>query len=305
MAFTIRLHQVNHAPLTSKSYCLDKFHREDDGTVSWKCEDCAPNNPKCGSVQLKKSKRISDATEAKYNRKEMQKESGAVRKQNPVKSSECESAECLRKNDINKGWLILEDENVLQEEPESPKGPLNSSPDQQALECEKYADSDAIMPQLLSYPEFDKCSRAQPLSHPLWTGQFRMNKATHFGLVAYTSSKACSKVHSVVTELPRLLDVEMLLRRAIWPENFDMFSPNSDDIAVYFFPQYERDETVFDGVLNDVIEQDLALKAVINNVELLIFSSHLLPPYDRRICDKYYMWGVFKTKPRSGNTQSN
>lgn len=40
---------------------------------------------------------------------------------------------------------------------------------------------------------------------------------------------------------------------------------------------------VFDGVLKDVIGQDLALKAVFNNVELHIFSSHLLPPDDRRM----------------------
>lgn len=89
-----------------------------------------------------------------------------------------------------------------------------------------------------------------------------------------------------------------------------------------------RDEVIFDDVLNDVIEQDRTLIAVTNNVELLIFSSHLLPPDDRRvlenlyfsenleycfnsvlgisfnylcnfsgICRKYYLWGVFKQKP--------
>jgi len=41
---------------------------------------------------------------------------------------------------------------------------------------------------------------------------------------------------------------------------------------------------IFDRVLDDVIEQDNALKAVINNnLELLIFSSHLLPPDERRM----------------------
>lgn len=194
-----------------------------------------------------------------------------------------------------------------------------------------------------------------------------MNKATDFGLVAYASSKACSKVLSAVTVLPTLLDVEILSRFAIWPKSFDMFPPNSDNIGLYFFPLYERyasidyilhfwlisgnvmfyiafcfwyslswirDELSFDRVLNDIIEQEFALKAVINNVELLIFSSHLLPPNDRSmletlcfcykyrkfvmlgilfihlftfpgICEKYYLWGAFKPKPMSGNIQSS
>ncbi|KAG4392803.1 hypothetical protein GLYMA_04G214800v4 [Glycine max] len=136
-------------------------------------------------------------------------------------------------------------------------------------------------------------------------GQFILNKATDFGLVAYASSKACSKVLSAVTVLPTLLDVEILSRFAIWPKSFDMFPPNSDNIGLYFFPLYERDELSFDRVLNDIIEQEFALKAVINNVELLIFSSHLLPPNDRRICEKYYLWGAFKPKPMSGNIQSS
>ncbi|XP_027339304.1 uncharacterized protein LOC113853058 [Abrus precatorius] len=282
------------------SYCLEKFHREDDGTVSWKCEDCAPNDPKYGSEQLRKSTRISYAAEAKYNRMKMQKEIIAVRKPKSVGSSDGFHAECLRKNNIDKRQLILEEKNSHFEEPESRKGPLNN----QELEHEKYVDSEALTSQRMYYPEFDKHSLAHPLNDPVWTGQFMLNNATNIGCVAYASSEASPKVHSTVTTLPRLLDVEMLLRYAIWPESFDMFPPNGDSIGLYFFPQYEGDETVFDAVLNDVIEKELALKAVIDTVELLIFSSYLLPPNDRRICDKYYLWGVFKPKPRSGNIQS-
>jgi len=147
-------------------------------------------------------------------------------------------------------------------------------------------------------------------------GQFILNNATDFGLVAYVSSEASPKVHLAVTELPTLLDVEMLSRCGIWPKSFDMSPPNGDSIGVYFFPHYERyalsidyilhtdwyrnflckpcflysltsirDELIFDGVLNDIIEQEFALKAVINNIELLIFSSHLLPPYDRSMLE--------------------
>lgn len=74
----------------------------------------------------------------------------------------------------------------------------------------------------------------------LYRGQFILNNATNLGLVAYVSSKACSKVHSTATALPRLLDVEMLLRCDVWPESFDMLPPNGDSIGLYFVPQYER-----------------------------------------------------------------
>jgi len=57
-----------------------------------------------------------------------------------------------------------------------------------------------------------------------------------------------------------------------------------------------RDELIFDGVLNDIIEQEFALKAVINNIELLIFSSHVLPPNERSKSETlgfYYKFGKY------------
>ncbi|XP_050875694.1 uncharacterized protein LOC127079339 isoform X1 [Lathyrus oleraceus] len=331
------------------SYCIENIHREDDGTIVWRCVDCAPSNPKCKPESARKSQRISYATEAKYKRIIMKKKSGTVRKQSLIRSKEGESVGCLAKNDAEKISPILKNEDVLYNQTESPeakdplsvssvrskegesvgclakndtekilpvlknedvlcnhpespdaKDPLNISCDKQAMKYEIYAEPEAIniMPQLFHYPEFDKYSRAQPLSDPVWGGLFRLNNATHFHLVAYLSSGASSKVKSAVTELPKLLDVESLSRHVIWPQSFVTYPPDNDCIGLYFFPQYERDEMIFDRVLNYAIEQDSALKAVINNLELFIFSSHLLPPDDRRICKKYYLWGVFKPKPR-------
>ncbi|CAK8567891.1 unnamed protein product [Lathyrus sativus] len=371
------------------SYCIENIHREDDGTIVWRCVDCAPSNPKRKPESTRKSKRI--------NERILMKKSGTVRKQSLIRSKEGKSVGCLAKNDAEKilpilknedalynqtelpkakdplsmssvrskeresvgciakndaekilpildnedvlcnqtespkakdplsmssvrskegesvGRLakndtekilpLLKNEDVLSNHPESPdaKDPSNISCDKQAMMSEIYAEPEAIniMPQLLHYPEFDKYSCAQPLSDPIWGGQFRLNNATHFHLVAYLSSEACSKVKSAVTELPELLDVESLSRHVIWPQRFVTYPPNNHYIGLYFFPQYERDEMIFDRVLNNAIERDNALKAVINNnLELFIFSSHLLPPDDRRICKKYYLWGVFKSKPR-------
>ncbi|XP_022632398.1 uncharacterized protein LOC106779706 isoform X3 [Vigna radiata var. radiata] len=287
-------------------YCLDEFYTEDDGIIIWKCEDCAPRNPKrCGSEELRRSKRVTHVAEAKYRRTKMRKENFAVRKPKSVRSSDGFHTECSRKNDIEKRQPILEDNGIYYEELESPKVPINISTDKQAPEHEKYVYYEALTTLHHNYPEFDKPSRAHPLSDPVWTGQFILNNANNFALVAYASSGACSKVHLAVTELPTLLDVEMLSRCGIWPKSFDMSPPNGDSIGLYFFPHYERDELIFDGVMNQVIEQEFALKAVINNIELLIFSSHVLPPSDRRICDKYYLWGVFKPKSVSGHIRPN
>ncbi|XP_058786548.1 uncharacterized protein LOC131661132 [Vicia villosa] len=241
---------------------------------------------------------------SEYKRMIMKKKSGSDKKQSLVGLNEGESVGCHAKNDAEKILPVLKNEDVLCNHPESPeaKDPSNISCDKQAMKSDIYLEPEAIniKPQLLHYPEFDKYSRAQPLSDPIWGGQFRLNNATYFHIVAYLSSKAYSKVKSAATELPELLDVELLSRHVIWPQSFVTHPPDSDCIGLYFFPQYERDEMIFDSVLNNAIEKDNALKAVINNyLELFIYSSHLLPPDDRRICKKHYLWGAFKPKPRN------
>ncbi|CAJ1974686.1 unnamed protein product [Sphenostylis stenocarpa] len=233
------------------SYCLDKFYTEDDGTIIWKCEDCAPVDPKrCGSEELRKSKRLTHVAEAKYVRMKMRKESLAVRKPKPVRSSEGFRAECRSKNDTEKRQPVFEGSYIFYKDLESPKGSINISTDNQTLEHEMYVDSEALTIKHQSYQEFDKHSRAHPLSDPVWTGQFIFNSATDFGLVAYASSEACSKVILAVTELPTQLDVEMLSRCAIWPKSFDMSPPNGDSIGLYFFPQYERYALSIDYILH-------------------------------------------------------
>jgi hypothetical protein len=180
------------------SYCLEKIHRNEDGKVIWRCEDCTPNNPKCKPEPSRKSERISYATEVKYKRMIMKKKSYVVRKQPLVRSNEGESVGCLTKNDTEKVLPTLENENVLCKKPESPKvdetekvlpilenenvlckqpespkvkDPSNISSGKQAMECEIYAESEVLStaPQFLHYPEFDEHSRARPLSDPIWT----------------------------------------------------------------------------------------------------------------------------------------
>ncbi|KAK4366903.1 hypothetical protein RND71_014783 [Anisodus tanguticus] len=60
-----------------------------------------------------------------------------------------------------------------------------------------------------------------------------------------------------------------------------------------------RDENSYDDLLEDVIDNDLAMKTTIDDLELLIFSSRELPHKHWRLRRKYYLWGVFRRKSSS------
>ncbi|KAM3359954.1 hypothetical protein P3S68_019665 [Capsicum galapagoense] len=59
------------------------------------------------------------------------------------------------------------------------------------------------------------------------------------------------------------------------------------------------DENSYDALLEDLIDNDLAMNATIDNLELLIFSSRELPQQHWRLHRKYYLWGVFRHKSPS------
>ncbi|XP_059624448.1 PHD finger-containing protein 1-like isoform X2 [Cornus florida] len=162
-------------------------------------------------------------------------------------------------------------------------GPVNVSYGQRSLKSDNYV-------------------HARPIVDPIWRGSFRIgNKKDKIlvGIMAHLSSKACSKVSDAASLLPPKVDVEILPRCDAWPKSFKRLPPTNDSIALYFFPEYERDEKVFDRLLDEIIEHNLSLKAEINDVDLLVFSSLELPQQNWRFCRKYYMWGVFKPKQYS------
>ncbi|KAM7514324.1 hypothetical protein LguiA_003907 [Lonicera macranthoides] len=66
-----------------------------------------------------------------------------------------------------------------------------------------------------------------------------------------------------------------------------------------------RDENVFDALLEDINEHNLALKTTINEVDLLIFSSLELPREHWRFRRKYYLWGVFRQIKHTNQAKSS
>ncbi|KAF9682729.1 hypothetical protein SADUNF_Sadunf05G0138900 [Salix dunnii] len=140
-----------------------------------------------------------------------------------------------------------------------------------------------------------------PIRDPIWRGSmsiFQNNYGAPGGIVAHLSSIACSRASEEAKGLPGLLSPELLPRSGVWPKSFQKLGPAADHIGLYFFPDNERcwNEIVFDSLVNDMISQDLAMRVVIENAELLIYTSRILPMDCWRFQSKYYLWGVFRPK---------
>ncbi|AAF63102.1 Hypothetical protein [Arabidopsis thaliana] len=95
--------------------------------------------------------------------------------------------------------------------------------------------------------------RAQPIKIPIWRGLMSVkggNSCTMDGIVAHVSSLACPKVHETASSLKGRLSAEIL------PSN---------------------DEKVFDSLVDKMKKNDSAMRCVLNDAELLLFTSYMLP----------------------------
>ncbi|WVY96149.1 hypothetical protein V8G54_028300 [Vigna mungo] len=143
------------------------------------------------------------------------------------------------------------------------------------------------------------CVHAQPLIDPIWRGSIYFCNETIgavSGLLAHMSDLACSKVVEETGHFPEVLHAELVPRSTVWPESFKSREPTDQDIALFFFPDSEGAEKVFDALVDDVISHEYAIRFVAKNAELLIFPSTDLPISCWRFEAKYYLWGVFKRK---------
>lgn len=140
---------------------------------------------------------------------------------------------------------------------------------------------------------------ARPVLDPIWRGSFSITQTDYNifeGFVGHLSSKACYKVCEEATTLPSLLRLEMRSKPDLWPKSFLESPPSDENIALYFFPGNAENERDFEELVNDMIEEDLAMKATAKNAELLIFTSKVLPRSYWRFQGNYYLWGVFRGK---------
>ncbi|XP_027922316.1 uncharacterized protein LOC114180227 [Vigna unguiculata] len=140
-----------------------------------------------------------------------------------------------------------------------------------------------------------------PIADPVWRGRLYLSCPgihTVIGLLAHMSTLACSKVMEETKLFPDVLCPDLLSRTAVWPKSFMNCGPNDDSIALYFFPDTESVERSYDKLVDHMMSGDLAIRAVVENADLLIFPSALLPIQCRRFQEKYYLWGVFRAKKK-------
>ncbi|WRX31381.1 hypothetical protein QQP08_023868 [Theobroma cacao] len=141
---------------------------------------------------------------------------------------------------------------------------------------------------------------ARPIFEPIWRGSFRLyDENLAVGIVAHLSSLACFKVCEMAKCLPESLFLELLPRCDVWPKGFKKWGPSEESIALYFFPNDERDVKIFYNLVDKVIVRDLGMRAVVQDVELLVFTSNILPLRLWRFQEKFYLWGVFRAKQAS------
>ncbi|XP_059631622.1 PHD finger-containing protein 1-like isoform X2 [Cornus florida] len=149
---------------------------------------------------------------------------------------------------------------------------------------------------------------AQPIIDPIWRGSFNICNTKYGifgGVVAHLSSKACPRAYEEASFLPTLLCTEMLPKFNVWPKSFQRSEPCDDNIALYFFPQNKTYESFFDSLVDDMVGGEFAMRVMVKNAELLVFTSDMLPLRYWKFQGKYYLWGVFKGKHASSTHQVN
>lgn len=165
--------------------------------------------------------------------------------------------------------------------------------------------SDAAMNDQQSDMASDSSLAVHPVVGAAWRGRFSIPCLNlDISIAAHVSNKACLKVTEVASTMPKSLCLEMIPRCDTWPASFTSSPPTEHSIALFFFSK-GRDEEVLDNLMTHAICTDVALKSMIGEAELLIFTSLQLPRNLQRLQGKPYFWGVFRGQPGAGSHQSD
>ncbi|KAK1361339.1 hypothetical protein POM88_045813 [Heracleum sosnowskyi] len=138
---------------------------------------------------------------------------------------------------------------------------------------------------------------AQPFSDPTWRGGFSIcsdNFCIEMGLASHLSTRASIKVFEAAQQFPSVLHLNIYPRLHVWPKSYGESEPTDEQIGIYFLPETGSDECLYKSLLDRMVDEDLALRTVIDNFELLVFTSLQLPKECWRFTGNYYLWGALK-----------
>ncbi|CAL9086577.1 unnamed protein product [Musa textilis] len=141
----------------------------------------------------------------------------------------------------------------------------------------------------------------------IWQGAFEILRIGRLpeiveGIQAHLSNFASPKVHEVACRFPCSIQLEEVPRVSLWPLQFQETGPKEDNIGLYFFAKdAESYEKSYQKLLDAAQKTDLAFKGSINEVELLIFPSNVLPESSQRWNMLFFLWGIFKVRKQDSS----
>ncbi|KAK4427870.1 hypothetical protein Salat_1556000 [Sesamum alatum] len=145
--------------------------------------------------------------------------------------------------------------------------------------------------------DFERRSWTPALS-PSWKGSFRIHDdlkhaELNLHIQGHSPSQVRRKVYGFSKQMPEVLHFELVSCKKIWKIFFQEYFPDRRDIGLYFFPSDRERSDDYILLLETISVENLALRKQFDDVELLVFTSKLLPVDCQRWKGKYFLWGVF------------
>ncbi|KAK9118885.1 hypothetical protein Scep_016978 [Stephania cephalantha] len=143
-----------------------------------------------------------------------------------------------------------------------------------------------------------------PATKASWNGSFAVAdifgrngvKDTYDGLRAHLPRKVSRKVYEVAKKLPKMVKLQLYRRCEMCPHIFIEDGPSKYDIALYFLPGALGRSIDYFYLLELIEKEDMMMRSFIGGVELLLFSSKLLPLNSQTFKAQLYLWGIFRSR---------
>ncbi|TKY73310.1 hypothetical protein E2542_SST02062 [Spatholobus suberectus] len=144
-----------------------------------------------------------------------------------------------------------------------------------------------------------------PSSIPTWRGQFQILQTAassefYDGFEALPPCIVNRKAYKFSTQMPSVLQLELLPALNVLTDVFQDDSPKLQDIALYFIPleHSERSKKNLYSILKFMNAEKSMLRSYIDGVELLVFTSNQLDMDSKGVVAAvntgYFLWGIFR-----------
>ncbi|KAF0889248.1 hypothetical protein E2562_022497, partial [Oryza meyeriana var. granulata] len=127
-------------------------------------------------------------------------------------------------------------------------------------------------------------------------GIFKIDGKKYVPLAGHLSTKSSKSVRMLSRSLLPVVKVTKHSWLEVWPMSSEVSGPTDENIHMFLFPHSMRLDKNVDQLVKEVMENDLALRAVVGEAEMLIFPSIILPKQYQTFKGRHYLWGMFRPK---------